>query len=306
VGANSVLVFVNDQAGSQGLGGLGHRTSGAPDVQDVTVPQLAGLYDGSWSLTRDVSLDGTWPAVNTTVFLREPLSGTYNNFEFQVPRTITPLFSSPHSQEDTPAGAWNLQFKQAPSFGGGMRNRVIGTGEMTGNLAVGGVANSIGYAFWGFGNFASASSRTRYLTVNGAEPLQNASNYGFFPFGWNFVTHKGLRQGDYPIWGQYFAIIANPSDPFFVWMNQVADFVVGNYPEYADWTTLRVFKSHYNPDDVWGLPGPPIFPGMTAHNGIAGPNPEWGGTVAGQTYGRKTESDYFVNSGGQELTNRIK
>jgi hypothetical protein len=302
VGANSVIVFVNDQAGSQGLGGLGHRTSGVPDVQDIIRPQLAGFVNGSWSLTRDVNMDGSLAAVPVTTFVREPLSGTYNTFEFSVPNVA----GLQQSQED---GTWinTPGTASGSTLGTGARKRAIGTGEMTGSTGVGGVSNSLGYSFWGFGNFASASTKCRYLTVDGVEPLQNASNYGFFPFGWNFVSHKALKQGDYPIWGLYYAMVSNPNDPFFVWMRQVADFVVGNYPEYVAWSNMKVFKSHYNPDNIIDVAVPPMFPGMAAHNGIAAGAPtEWGGTVAGQTYGKNTESDYFINSGGQELTERLR
>ena len=306
VGANSILVFVNDT--QTGAGHLGQRVNGAPVFQDIIRPQLTGFVDGSWSLTRDVNMDGTLPAVNTTTFVREPLSGTYNTFEFAVPNVA----GIRHSQED---GRTTEPFNQA-SLGGGFRKRVIGTGEMTGSTGVAGANDAIGYAFWGFGNFKTCMTPTgnpaanpcRYLTVDGVEPLQDSSNYGFFPFGWNFVTHKALRRGDYPIWGMYYAMLSNPNDPFFVWMTQVADFVVGNYPEYADWTTLKVFKSHYNPDLVSGLA--PIFPGSVPHNGIAAGAPaEWGGTVAGQTYGRSTETDFYNNSVApihQELTNRVR
>ncbi|HVN83154.1 MAG TPA: hypothetical protein VMW38_29490 [Terriglobia bacterium] len=296
VGANSVLVFVNDKHNV--AGGLGQRVAGAPVFQDITVPQLAGFVDGSWSYTRDINMDGSLPVVNTTTFVREPLSGTYNTFEFQVP-AIQGIGSS---QEK---GRVTEPFNQA-SLGGGFRKRVIGTGEMISTVNNGGAAaDYLGYAFWGLGNFSAVTANCRYLTVNGVEPIQDASNYGFFPFGWNFVTHKALKRGDYPVWGLYYAILANPADPIFVWFNNVADFVVGNYPEYADWTTLKVFKSHYNPDVVSGLPA--IFPGKVPHNGIASGAPaEWGGTVAGQTYGRQTEQDYYTHTGGSELTSRLK
>jgi hypothetical protein len=289
VGANVIVVFINDQNLARGHLGARIEYTTVPVFTDVTSTHLAGFFDGSWSFTRNLNMDANLPDVPTTVFLFDPLSGAYNTFEYSIPAAL----GIGSSQE---TGRLTEPFLEL-SNGGGFRRRVIGVGEMTGTRGVGGVYDSIGYAFWGWENFKTARATCRYLTVDGYEPLQNNYNFGFFPSATGDVTFKAMRNGQYPIWGLHYAILANPNDPFFVLLNQVADYVLTTYPEYASWSSMKVFKSHTNPD-------PALFPNMAPHNGIApGAPAEWGGTVGGRTYWKKTEQDY-VTATGQELVNR--
>ncbi len=226
VGGVPVLILVSNADNS--VTGLGNGLT--PSETSATGPWTAGPYlannvgrfnaayvfDGSLTRTTDILSNGGAVASNCsngpgasganncglTVITREPLSGTYNTFEFTVPRTHDVQLS----QEDfvNPAIAADNALNIV-SASGGVRLRAIGTGQMVnaicGNLApcsqpprAGFVptANRIGYAFWGYGNlknlrgthgsgtgtsYTTAPPLGHYLLVDGVDPLfTNASD----------------------------------------------------------------------------------------------------------------------------------
>jgi hypothetical protein len=157
-----------------------------------------------------------------SVILREPLSGTMNTTEFDVFRVrLTPnFFASKNSQEK----GINLATGACPGLGcpnpldlasadGGTRFRAIGTGaEISGVTGVGGIKNladSIGYAFFSYGNVAAiagASGVGRYVTLDGVDGIATAYSNGVLPTctapcpaaaGTSFPH---LRDGSYRAW----------------------------------------------------------------------------------------------------------
>jgi hypothetical protein len=138
-----------------------------------------------------------------TLFLREPLSGTYNTTEFSAIRLYgTPGGSSgtngSGTYESTPyisqesnvvigqSGADPLDLQCPAKFGGegssieGFRMRGIGTGEVTngpgGSASGDGVLNtpdSIAYTFFSFGNVSKLAGSVKYgyLMIDGIDPL---------------------------------------------------------------------------------------------------------------------------------------
>jgi hypothetical protein len=238
-GAEPVLVIVHNgtdfgQTSSQpALGGTTYT------YNDINKQILAGVFDGTTHCVGDLlSTSAAGPGNPIQVVEREPLSGTYNTFEFTAVRTLagsSNAFTVPNNSTTfwPPSNAYNSQeqFNNPASYPGGngtscaagypqsncfnplynspsvttcstgtgyqeVRLRAIGTGEEVkatvgsyntgaGNAAV---DNSIGYAFWGYGNLAplcsgvSSSATTsctggggsyigHYLTVDGIDPL---------------------------------------------------------------------------------------------------------------------------------------
>ena len=207
IGAQPIVVIVgpNDTTGN-----------GLNLAYDVPMYVLQNFFDGTLGLASDFPqpLTGTqmanWPV---TTNIREPLSGTYNVFEWDAVNN-----SQFHSSQDAfncsgnsvSANPMTLTSKNGVAGGGGnfaFRKRVIGTGEMTKqvNLATD-TDYRLGYTFWSAGN-AAGLTNTKYVTVNGVDPLENSYTNGTLPGsggpgdpGLSAVTFKNLNQGDYPIW----------------------------------------------------------------------------------------------------------
>lgn len=273
-GASPIIPIVHDGTV------LGHKTAGAYDYRDINRRTLAQIFSGYTHCTGDLLTSGAGgPGSPLQVVEREPLSGTYNTFEFTAVRTLggggnpaanpgPPISAEYNGQEqfiDIGTGGGALptlagcsydgtgKYPQAncgdPLFftpttsqcPGGANNipvrlRAIGSGNAvsatlakanTGNSGNTTVDNSIGYAFWSYGNFdplcsGIASGGTtctgsyigHYLTVDSIDPLFNtpadnpvATSYDppvcdltgstptCFPIAF---TH--IKDGTYPLW----------------------------------------------------------------------------------------------------------
>ena len=236
-GGQAVLVLVNTHdTSSDGFGTTG-------TFNNINRPDLAHVYVGGATRTREVIGGSGLGSKGMTVLVREPLSGTFNVFEFQVPR-VKEFFNT---QEDltnsagvisangigmaTPSGwVWEggsvsgsvtgnpLDWKKTST--GGLKVRVIGTGEMVATLASNSstdaagnsLTNQIGYAFFSFGNVKPALGLAKYLTVDGVDPLfdgpdgttDNPGGTGTLPSCSapcsTAVTLTNIKNGSYPIW----------------------------------------------------------------------------------------------------------
>jgi hypothetical protein len=235
-GGQAVLVLVNTSDTT--TNGFGSTT-----FNNINRTDLARVFTGGATRTRDV-IGGTGLAAKPlTALVREPLSGTFNTFEFQVTRTL----EWNHTQEDltnnsggliangigiaAPTGWANenggtsgnpLDWKKTST--GGLKVRVIGTGEMVSTIDTNGLfdangtnalTNQIGYAFFSFGNVKGAVGAAKYLLVDGVDPLfdggsgpnQNPSGAGSGALPLctgtgcpNGVTLTNIANGSYPIW----------------------------------------------------------------------------------------------------------
>ncbi len=230
VGGQVVLVIVNtNDTTSNGLG--------TSTLRNINAPTLSRVFTGRSDRTRDLIPVAGLAAKPLTVLQREPLSGTMNTFEFQIPRTLREQTTSQEvvsigttTQAINPGGAvptgWTgttdpLDLKNTKS--GALKVRVIGTGQMvatvaTGTTDVGGntLSNQIGYTFFSFGNVKPALGFAKYLTVDGADPLYPGINDN--PFGpgglptctapcpasatapYTSPTFTNIINGSYPIW----------------------------------------------------------------------------------------------------------
>jgi hypothetical protein len=175
-----------------------------------------------------------------TILEREPISGTFNTFEWQVSQASGVTLS----QEDyvDPTGSKEPINCFTPPTGtpslcgnplwltyadGTVRTRVIGTGEMvkaadgaelesctvTPPATCPAAPNAVGYAFWTFSTFAGSAPETnlRYLRVDGVDPIASSYTNGVFPGGtgsqWAacpplpcHVPFTNLINGGYRIW----------------------------------------------------------------------------------------------------------
>jgi hypothetical protein len=146
------------------------------NVTDVSDAQLQALFANSGSGCKGTTLGGG--AGNIDVFIREPLSGTYNTTEYNV--FVYPDFSGT-SQEAflDPTVAGNNPLSATCPAGGGKRIRGVGTGNVIDNGTVKDTTfDSVAYTFAGWGNWKQASDlgscttgTCRYLTLNGVDGI---------------------------------------------------------------------------------------------------------------------------------------
>jgi hypothetical protein len=230
-GAEPVLVFAHN---GTVLGSVDSNNNYL--YSDINKQILAQIFSGFTHCTGDLLTTGASGAGSPIqVVQREPLSGTYNTFEFTAVRTeagsANPYFTPTGASTSLPPlnNAYNgqEQFNDPSQLPGGngtacpltggypqancfnplfftnpnnecsesgflpVRLRAIGTGEEVkatigsyntgaGNAAV---DNSLGYAFWGYGNFQPLCNTTggtttcpgsyvgHYLTVDAVDPL---------------------------------------------------------------------------------------------------------------------------------------
>ena len=91
-GAAPVVVFVQNKDtgtlafGSLATGGVANR--GPYNLTNVNRKNLAFVYEGTSGCTGDLFPTASGPGKPIQVFQREPLSGTYNTFEFNAVRTL--------------------------------------------------------------------------------------------------------------------------------------------------------------------------------------------------------------------------
>jgi len=212
VGAIPVIIAVSNNDTTANTG-FGNGVPGNYLLKNVDRFNMSYAVDGLYSRTRDlIGVTGA-ASVPFEVITREPLSGTYNAFEFTVPRT----HDVQGSQEDgiypciVGSCVYNPLNVLAPDGSGGLRFRAIGTGEMVKAIAGSvtpkatlnaGLPDRLGYFFWGYGNIlpltgsgctssvaagppfplsatvsGCTSSSTypiaHYLTLDGVDPLYN-------------------------------------------------------------------------------------------------------------------------------------
>lgn len=382
VGAAPVVVFVNTQAGASSSSSF-HFSD--PSVTNIGRFTLAGYLNGSITNTSALATSAvTGNPVH--VFLREPLSGTYNTMEFNVPASkeiassqeigVDPSVNTltgadANGNMGNPLnitvvnaacptcklGTFNSAF-QMEGLAGATRQRAIGTGDMvkvvarmvdasgiTANAAavknsagvittpastctyaesLGVVSQSsaagtcfdangdaIGYAFWGYGNFSFGNNvaplTTKYLTVDGVDPLYSAANpntngAGVFPVcdssNFNYLGGKcpavpfdNIMNGSYPIWTMYRVVTSSPAPALVAALVAQAqdNSVVGVVRDFVPANSMKVFRSHY------------LQAGVAGSDGFATGTTEAGGDVGGAVYTVQQDLNHF-NEYGSEIT----
>jgi hypothetical protein len=209
VGLDPIMVAVNS---TDALGTGFHNTA----ITNINSSTLALFLDGSIGSTSALIPTGsTGIAEPVTVMIREPLSGTYNTMEYNVPNTsvmqtsqdvgVNQLASQKNCSGQVPA---SNPMNIANAAAGSVRLRAIGTGEELKevfNLGGYSTADNLGYAFWGVSNFATAPATAKYLTVDGYDPIVSSysGTAGVIPTTTSElskVNFYNLITGNYPIW----------------------------------------------------------------------------------------------------------
>ncbi|MBO0719958.1 MAG: hypothetical protein J2P41_04005 [Blastocatellia bacterium] len=197
-----------------------------------------------------------------TALLREPLSGTMNTTEF----TVFAAGGRPFPQQEQ--GITSNPVNQPCTGGTGVRLRGIGTGEIV--SGVHNIANSIGYAFFGYGNFASiaGSSSWGYLTLDGVDPIKSAYTDGILPTcaapcpvpaGTSFPH---LRDGSYSSWSVLRTVTDNDG---LAATNAIVSAIQSNInssvPDFIPYNELTLYRSHFAQSGKPAANPAPVGPG---------------------------------------------
>jgi hypothetical protein len=255
VGAQPIIVGVgpNDTTGT-----------GLNLVSDIPSYVLMNFYNGSLGRASDL-FSSTSTVIQpwaVTTLVREPLSGTYNVFEWSLINN-----SQFHDSQDAfncnstggvfinPMDLRSLNGK--PANGGGQfaqRRRVIGTGEMVKQLGLAtDTDNRLGYFFWSAGNAAgTGGANVKYLTVNGIDPIQNAYSNGTLPGsggpgdpGIGAVTFKNLNAGDYPAWSALRLVSRSPGTTAVTALVSALQGLNTTQHDMITLANLNIWHSHY-------------------------------------------------------------
>jgi ABC-type phosphate transport system substrate-binding protein len=328
IGADPIMIFVNKTA-TTNPGDFGNL-----NPTNANSHTLAAVFSGL--LTRTTDITGTQSVTGSplAVIMREPTSGTYNTFEWQIVRAkgtvlsqetgVTPTSCSftYGSPTDTVSSTHCGNPANVFAADGSTRSRAIGTGEEV--AAVNTNPNAIGYAFWGFSTFAaSKAGNTKYLALDGVDPLF-ATYSGTYPTCSGTapnitcsasVTFPNIQAGNYRNWSLLRVLIPSSvtyAGSFYQTFIQaaqdqasakIADFVpflvngAGN---------LKVFRSHYSLASV-GIGASPL---NGTNQTPIGPYPayyEQGGDMAGAQFLVQNDIDYSADNGaGVQLVGYIQ
>jgi hypothetical protein len=283
VGFSPILLLVN-RTNASGLGSK--NSSGKFNFTNLTKAQVSALWsDGNAAgcETADFAVSGA-PNVPLTVVYREPLSGTYNTFEYQgvnVPYNATLANQTSQEKHVVPTASTGnpLNQKCSNGVGPGTRRRVIGTGEMV-NTAILSTADSIGYAFFSFGNVSkiAGSASYGYLTIGGVDPLNATYATGQLPTtGTLSSLFAHVKDGTYPIWSDLRVVTnnvaANQTSASALANQIINDINAGTQlPDFVPFSSsLTLYRSHYSNG---------TYTNGAASNGLSG-TAENGGDVNG-------------------------
>jgi hypothetical protein len=270
-------------------------------ITNISLPTLAAFLDGSLGTTAVLEPSGhTYTAKATTTIVREPLSGTYNTMEYSVPNTRA-LETSQDVGVNQLAGQQNCSGSVVGSnpmaieniTAGSWRYRAIGTGQELSELFA--TNDALGYSFWGVSNFAAAPATSKYLTVNGVDPIKGAYTNGVIPTTAAelvSVTFAHVVDGTYPIWSLIRIVTVDPASAAIAktLAQAAANYSTTAHPDFLTYYTTKgainvnVERSHFAPP---GITFPSTSPDQPANGGMSSigigacTTPEAGGDVGG-------------------------
>jgi len=310
VGAQPIVVMVAPASDTTGIGG-------ATDVNGHT---LALFYDGV--LARTTDFPGVTNTLPVVTLVREPLSGTYNTFEYSVPNS-----SQFHKSQDDNFCSGSAVYSQTMNIGsstgvvpGAARERVIGTGEMVAQLQAATTSSErLGYAFWSAANMAGLSN-VKYLTVNGVDPLLDSyGDNGTYTAGalpqatpgpgvppLTAVSFKNLNLGDYPAWSAVRVIGLPGSVPVATLLNSLG-LIDPTQHDYITKANMKVWHTHF---PIYGIvggfaDGPTLNP-ATPGDLCTGGSPEVGGDVGAANLLKQVNADFCADYGNPTgLVNQV-
>ena len=307
-GATPIVVFVNNGPtfGSSALAGAN---------LNIDSFQLAGFLSGQFNRTSDL-IYAPSPAQNPIhTYIAEPLSGTYNVIEYTNVESLGKLaFTGGRPSGLTRvSGGQELNVASNPlnePVGGSPngnpnagRIRVIGDIERI-NAVAGDKNDALGYAFWSVGNFQGQTS-LRYLTVDGAEPLQDSYTGGSVSNP--SITFRNIVNGGYPLWS--ILRVVTPPNPTPEVNRIVAGAANANLAtNYVTFKALRVFRSRHATPYTVGVPSNGVKDangGATINAGVGvGGEPGVGGDVGGAVFSLNNDLDYNTDFGAELINVR--
>ena len=272
------IVLLDNRTNVSGLGAK--NSSGKYYFTNLTSAQASTLWSGGTCSSSVFAVSGA-PAVPLIVAEREPLSGTYNTFEYQVINTpYDSTISTQKSQETSvvPTASTGNPLNETCAAGGGSRRRAIGTGEMV-NTAINATKDSLGYAFFTFGNVSKIAGNTSYgyLTLNGIDPINATYTTGVLPTSGSISSlFTNVNSGKYPTWSDL-RIVSNNEGNNLVNANALSNQIQNDItsgaqlPDFIPFSSAKVYRSHYSNGS---------YTNGAASNGLAGAT-ENGGDVNG-------------------------
>jgi hypothetical protein len=268
--------------------GLGATSGGNPVFTNIATNDAQRLFNGDECDGNAFNAPGAPPNFPVHVMLREPLSGTMNTIEFTIFR-LTATYPNTQEKNVDPSSATGNPLNQSCTSGGGDRQRGIGTGEIVGT-AVHNTTDSLGYAFFSYGNVSSIAGTTSYgyLTLDGVDGIKSTYVDGQLPTcpapafcpAVPGTSYPHLRDGTYRSWS-VLRVVTDPfPNPNFINAqtlvtqaqihinDQVPDFVP--FIGFGGDPGLQLYRSHFTPL------GQTVIP----NNGLGGQT-EAGGDVGG-------------------------
>lgn len=314
VGADPIVVAVNSTDAS----GTGFNTS---EIHNLNRSTLALYLDGSIGMTNDALVPGgSATGKPVTVMIREPLSGTYNTMEYNVPNSL-----QFHTSQDVGASQPTSQLNCAgTSVGsnpmnientndGSFRDRAIGTGqELAETFATN---DGLGYSFWGVSNFAAAPTTSKYLEIDGVDPLFGNYTTGVIPTTTaelSKITFTNVKNGTYPIWSLLRLVYVDSSLQTTVLnlAHAAGAFSTSVHPDFVAYyaksgatyvNNLLIERSHFTPPGI-GYTTTPLN-GECAAKPLA-QTQEAGGDVGGAVITCKVDKEYQTITGSTYIDHR--
>ncbi len=295
VGAQTLLVIVN--VADTSTNGLG-----SSQLKNINTWQVGYIWSGNATTTEFIVPGATETDVTPLhVLQREPLSGTYNTFEYnELGSGKGGNFSQECGVTNPTGGSPYNPLDLTNATTGGTRQRVIGNGQMSTELES--VEDGIGYEFFSFGNVAPLIGLARYLSVDNVEPLY--SSYGSNPNGGGVfpscttppckLTFPNVASGAYPIWNVLRVTTASPEPATIATLFADAETQAKN--EISDFlpVPLTILRSHFTD---------PLQTNTPANGLLCTGQLQVGGDMGGQILTKAEDDDFIDNTGGFGVAN---
>lgn len=301
IGVTPVVVVVNGDGSTNGFGD--------PGLTNITTGVLANFLDGTFNQTQDALITPEVGASEpVTTIIREPLSGTYNTMEYNVPNSQPTKTSQDVGlhQLSVAANCNGTAVKYNPMnipAGPGWRRRAIGTSEELSESII--RTQSLAYGFWSVANFKgytnAAAPNAKYLTVDGVDPIldsynSNATAPGVIPTTSAQianVTLSNTKSGSYPIFSaiRLVNLGTTATAPVSSLAAAAQNFAPASVkPDFVPISQLAINRSHFIPPT--GV-GQPTF--ASNGSGRACGSVESGGDVGGLVVTKAGDFDFCYN-----------
>jgi hypothetical protein len=238
-----------------------------------------------------------------------------NVMEYNIPNTNRYYTTQEKGVLGGPVGSADNPLALANPNGFGGRYRAVGTDEEVSTVISASKPDSLGYAFWGYGNFSvvSSGSIARYLTVDGVDPLYsgpsvNPNGVGVFPLksgsSYPVLTFANIQNGSYPIW-TIFRMITVPESNTAAVHNflLIAQGDAAMFSDFIPANGMNVFRSHFYQAFIGGDDGNT----WDTADGVY--YQEQGGDMGGQVFPIQADYDFVADqvaagNGIKQLTDR--